>query len=60
MAKPNYQYEKRQKELAKKNKQEEKRQKKLKDAADGGSPDSSASVTDAAPTGPSGNEVPPK
>ena len=29
MAKPNYQYEKRQKDLAKKKKQEEKRQRKL-------------------------------
>ena len=29
MAKPNYQYEKRQKDLAKKKKQEEKRQKKV-------------------------------
>ncbi len=31
MAKPNYQFEKRQKELAKKNKKEEKRQKKITD-----------------------------
>ena len=31
MAKPNYQFEKRQKELAKKNKKEEKRQKKVVD-----------------------------
>lgn len=31
MAKPNYQYEKRQKELAKKAKQEEKRRQKLKE-----------------------------
>ncbi len=31
MAKPNYQFEKRQKELAKKNKKEEKRQKKVTD-----------------------------
>ena len=60
MAKPNYQYEKRQKELAKKNKQEEKRQKKLKDAANGSGPNSSASETDVAPPGPSGNEAPPK
>ena len=33
MAKPNYQFEKRQRDLAKKNKQEEKRQKKLADKA---------------------------
>jgi len=35
MAKPNYQFEKRQRDLAKKAKQEEKRQKKLKDSAPG-------------------------
>lgn len=33
MAKPNYQYEKRQKDLAKKKKQEEKRQRKLNKAS---------------------------
>ncbi|GAB4167910.1 MAG: hypothetical protein OHK0026_12680 [Rhodocyclaceae bacterium] len=33
MAKPNYQYEKRQRDLAKKKKQEEKRQRKLNRAA---------------------------
>lgn len=37
MAKPNYQYEKRQKEMAKKLKQEEKRRQKLKDG--GAAPD---------------------
>ncbi|MFO7541803.1 MAG: hypothetical protein R6W97_03190 [Thiobacillus sp.] len=36
MAKPNYQYEKRQRDLAKKNKQEEKRRQKLADKARGG------------------------
>ncbi|RLJ62825.1 hypothetical protein [Sulfurisoma sediminicola] len=36
MAKPNYQFEKRQKELAKKRKQEEKRLQKLADKAAGG------------------------
>ncbi len=35
MAKPNYQFEKRQKELAKKSKQEAKRQQKLADKAAG-------------------------
>lgn len=41
MAKPNYQFEKRQKELAKKRKQEEKRLQKLaeKAVADGSTPD---------------------
>lgn len=34
MAKPNYQYQKRQKELEKKRKNEEKRARKAKDAAD--------------------------
>ncbi len=34
MAKPNYQYQKRQKELEKKHKNEEKRARKAKDAAD--------------------------
>lgn len=47
MAKPNYQYEKRQRDLAKKQKQEEKRRQKLanKDAPDAGqdAPDESAS-----------------
>lgn len=42
MAKPNYQFEKRQKELAKKNKKEEKRKKKVAGhtAADGSSQES--------------------
>ncbi|MGB4468965.1 MAG: hypothetical protein WBH99_07100 [Azovibrio sp.] len=35
MAKPNYQFEKRQRDLAKKQKQEEKRQQKLADKAAG-------------------------
>ncbi|MBI2294743.1 MAG: hypothetical protein HYU76_01555 [Betaproteobacteria bacterium] len=43
MAKPNYRFEKRQRDLAKKRKQEEKRQRKLaaKLPADNGSPDPS-------------------
>jgi hypothetical protein len=39
LAKPNYQYEKRQKELAKKAKKEEKRLQKLKDVPKADSPD---------------------
>lgn len=47
MAKPNYQYEKRQRDLAKKNKQEEKRRQKLADkAADGGVEPSEAPSSD--------------
>lgn len=48
MAKPNYQFEKRQKELVKKNKREEKRQKKA--AANSAADDSSqGSQSEAAP-----------
>ena len=50
MAKPNYQFEKRQRDLAKKAKQEEKRQQKLAnkalpddEAADAGNPEQAAS-----------------
>ena len=51
MAKPNFQYEKRQKEMAKKKKQEEKRLKKLA-AKGGGDPDPNAGQPpDAAGTG---------
>lgn len=44
MAKPNYQFEKRQRDLAKKSKQEEKRRQKLasKAAAEGGDTDAGA------------------
>jgi hypothetical protein len=42
LAKPNYQYEKRQRDLAKKNKQEEKRRQKLANKAADGSDDSSS------------------
>ena len=45
MAKPNYQFEKRQRDLAKKKKQEEKRQKKLEKTG----PDGQA-LADASPT----------
>lgn len=47
MAKPNYQFEKRQRDLAKKAKQEEKRRQKLagKAAAEGGDPDATEDVT---------------
>ncbi|HZV55326.1 MAG TPA: hypothetical protein VFF82_10345 [Rhodocyclaceae bacterium] len=46
MAKPNYQFEKRQRDLAKKAKQEEKRQKKLKGTS---ADDGSQNVTPDAP-----------
>ena len=50
LAKPNYQFEKRQKDLAKKSKQEEKRQQKLaKKAAD--ESDLTAEMPDATTTG---------
>ena len=50
MAKPNYQFEKRQRDLAKKNKQEEKRRQKLaeKAAAEAGGEGSPAPAEDAA------------
>lgn len=49
MAKPNYQYEKRQRDLAKKQKQEEKRRQKLagKTTAEGGGQDAAEEVTEA-------------
>jgi hypothetical protein len=51
LAKPNYQFEKRQKELAKKSKQEEKRRQKLAEKAPGD--DSGADISpDAAPATP--------
>ncbi len=53
MAKPNYQYEKRQRDLAKKNKQEEKRRQKLAnktmDESDEQSSDAASSELDQAP-----------
>lgn len=51
MAKPNYQFEKRQRDLAKKNKQEEKRRQKLaeKAAANGGGQSVTADSSEAAP-----------
>jgi hypothetical protein len=51
LAKPNYQYEKRQKDLARKKKQEEKRQRKLKKA------DTQPQETTAQPPG-EGNTTP--
>jgi len=60
LAKPNYQFEKRQKEMAKKSKQEEKRRQKLADISlvDSDSqtaplPDAMPSSTDGAPSIPS-------
>lgn len=49
LAKPNYQFEKRQKELAKKNKKEEKRRQKSSAADDTGSSDM-VNATDAQPS----------
>ncbi len=49
MAKPNYQYEKRQREMAKKAKQEEKRRQKQKDVPKGDSPQEPVSGTDVTP-----------
>jgi hypothetical protein len=53
MAKPNYQFEKRQRDLAKKAKQEEKRRQKLagKAAAEGGT--AAPNTSDATPAAPS-------
>jgi len=57
LAKPNYQFEKRQRDLAKKNKQEEKRRQKLaeKAAADGSSPQPAEHPSGTAP--PSGGDA---
>jgi hypothetical protein len=51
LAKPNYQFEKRQRDLAKKQKQEEKRRQKLADkaAAEGSGHDVAANPTEATP-----------
>ncbi|MER2537676.1 MAG: hypothetical protein ABTQ26_00390 [Azonexus sp.] len=53
VAKPNYSFEKRQRDLAKKSKQEEKRQQKLANKAAGtnGEPDGEAAETTASGTG---------
>jgi hypothetical protein len=62
LAKPNYQFEKRQKELAKKRKQEEKRLQKLTDKAAGGAvtedPSTSAPLGDADETPQNGAAAP--
>jgi len=54
LAKPNYQFEKRQRDLAKKQKQEDKRRQKLADkaAADGSDHDNAAEPSQAPPAGP--------
>ena len=59
MAKPNYQFERRQRDLAKKRKQEEKRQRKLagKAQADDGVPEAPADPT--APEQPDASGPPP-
>jgi hypothetical protein len=56
VAKPNYQFEKRQRDLAKKRKQEEKRLRKLALKDTGGSPDSESSPDqlESTPTGNAG------
>ena len=58
MAKPNYQFEKRQKDLAKKNKQEEKRLQKLANKAAGKPLDGDESSEAAALFGSSAENVP--
>lgn len=50
MAKPNYQYEKRQKDMAKKAKQEEKRLRKLNKGAVDGEPSTAPALDDAMAT----------
>ena len=56
MAKPNYQFERRQRDLKKKRKQEEKRQRKLaaKNPAEAVNPEAAADQPE--PTGPDGGE----
>lgn len=56
MPKPNYQYEKRQKDLAKKQKQEEKR---LKKAADKAATSETGDHVDETPATPDGNDAGP-
>lgn len=51
MAKPNYQFEKRQRDLAKKQKQEEKRRQKLAKGASDADPDTAAPLPPEAPAG---------
>lgn len=59
MAKPNYQFEKRQRELAKKKKKEEKLQQRRSGGADAGAPDADADqegTEGVAPDGEPGND----
>ncbi|MDE2401698.1 MAG: hypothetical protein KGL90_08540 [Burkholderiales bacterium] len=56
MAKPNYQFEKRQRELAKKKKKEEKIQQRRSGAADGSAPDAEQEGGDRAEDAPEGGE----
>ncbi|MDQ1315889.1 MAG: hypothetical protein QG662_1998 [Pseudomonadota bacterium] len=66
MAKPNYQYEKRQRDMAKKKKQEEKRQQKLAgktagdDSGAGENPESTAPADDSAATADTDSGTPPE
>jgi hypothetical protein len=60
LAKPNYQFEKRQRDLAKKTKQEEKRRQKLADkAGNAAGEDVALSTSGAAVSSPSDAELPP-
>jgi hypothetical protein len=58
LAKPNYQFEKRQKELAKKSKQEAKRQQKLADKAAGITTDDTGADEDSAAETPDSDVAP--
>ncbi len=58
MAKPNYQFEKRQRDLAKRAKQEEKRLQKLAAKPGEGNTDVSGDVPDASPQLPQGESTP--
>lgn len=58
MAKPNYQYEKRQRDLAKKNKQEEKRRQKLANKTAGGADGSGPATPEEAESPPDGKTAP--
>lgn len=61
LAKPNYQFEKRQRDLAKKKKQEEKRQKKAAaNKATGGGDQAMEAATDDTIEAPSGDKAHPK
>jgi len=58
LAKPNYQYEKRQRDLAKKNKQEEKRRQKLASKTAGGADGSGSAAPEEAEVPPDSKTAP--